>query len=161
MHPSIQPLYTQFILDTRLFLNTLADIDDKTSKICPTEQGNHMLFVACHALDARYYIARLLGIDTPCPFQEMFDQARNIHDMKTYPLLDELKADWQKIADEMAERLINVDESILKEKSELSLPIEDQTKLGELAFFLAHESYHIGQLGLLRRQVGLEAMTYS
>jgi hypothetical protein len=40
-------------------------------------------------------------------------------------------------------------------------PIGDATVLGLIAFMVQHDSYHIGQLALLRKHYGLPAMRYS
>jgi uncharacterized damage-inducible protein DinB len=40
-------------------------------------------------------------------------------------------------------------------------PIGDSTSLGFLAFLAQHESYHVGQAGFVRRQLGRPAMTYA
>jgi len=39
-------------------------------------------------------------------------------------------------------------------------PISDTTALGMITFLTQHDSYHIGQVGFLRRQLGKPAMTY-
>jgi uncharacterized damage-inducible protein DinB len=39
-------------------------------------------------------------------------------------------------------------------------PISDPSVLGMTAFLVQHESYHIGQMAFLRKQLGLEAMAY-
>jgi uncharacterized damage-inducible protein DinB len=36
----------------------------------------------------------------------------------------------------------------------------DQTVLSALTFLVQHDSYHVGQLALLRKYVGLPAMRY-
>ena len=40
-------------------------------------------------------------------------------------------------------------------------PLEDTTELGLIAFLTQHDSYHIGQLAFLRRQLGKPAMVYT
>ena len=40
------------------------------------------------------------------------------------------------------------------------LPGVDRTRLGALTFLVQHDSYHIGQLALLRKPAGLPAMSY-
>jgi hypothetical protein len=39
-------------------------------------------------------------------------------------------------------------------------PGVDRTRLGALTFLTQHDSYHIGQLALLRKHAGLAAMSY-
>jgi hypothetical protein len=41
------------------------------------------------------------------------------------------------------------------------LPISDPTALSLLTFFVQHDSYHVGQLALLRKHAGLPAMQYA
>jgi len=48
----------------------------------------------------------------------------------------------------------------LDEPAPQRFPIDDETVLGEIAFLVQHDSYHIGQVALLRRQLGLPAMRY-
>lgn len=38
------------------------------------------------------------------------------------------------------------------------IPVEDKTIMGGFAFLISHESYHVGQLGLLRKELGLSTI---
>ena len=40
------------------------------------------------------------------------------------------------------------------------MPVDDKSNMGLLIFMMQHESYHIGQLAILRKQAGLPAMSY-
>jgi uncharacterized damage-inducible protein DinB len=40
-------------------------------------------------------------------------------------------------------------------------PVPDPTPLGMLAFLAQHDSYHVGQVAFLRRQLGKPAMSYA
>jgi len=39
-------------------------------------------------------------------------------------------------------------------------PLADGTRLGMIAFLVQHDSYHVGQMAFLRRQLGKPAMSY-
>ena len=41
------------------------------------------------------------------------------------------------------------------------MPLEDSSVLGLFGFMVQHDSYHLGQLSLLRKYAGLPAMSYS
>ena len=41
------------------------------------------------------------------------------------------------------------------------MPLEDSSVLGLLGFMVQHDSYHVGQLSMLRKHAGLPAMSYS
>ena len=56
--------------------------------------------------------------------------------------------------------MITLDSAILNEKSKDKFPIDDESVLGGISFLVGHEAYHIGQLSILRKFFGLEAMKY-
>jgi uncharacterized damage-inducible protein DinB len=39
--------------------------------------------------------------------------------------------------------------------------VSDPSRLGMIAFLTQHDSYHLGQLAFLRRQLGRPAMAYA
>jgi uncharacterized damage-inducible protein DinB len=46
----------------------------------------------------------------------------------------------------------------LAAKAPFQFPVDDDTILGVIAFMAMHESYHIGQLSAIRRQLGLPGL---
>ena len=50
--------------------------------------------------------------------------------------------------------------SVLASDSPVNVPFGDKTMKGFLAFLMHHEAYHIGQMGILRKYLGNEAMKY-
>ncbi|MBD3287541.1 DUF664 domain-containing protein [candidate division KSB1 bacterium] len=160
MDKSIQSIAEIFDLNTRLFLNTLDGADEAVASKRPNASTNSMLFIACHLLDARYYIGRLIGLDCECPFQEIFDKANSIEDFTEYPTLTEIQSGWQDISDKIASRIKSIKKSDLSAPAPFEVPVSDKTIFGFLSFLAQHESYHIGQLALLRKYFGLDAMKY-
>ena len=100
MHPSVVPLKHTLDLNTRLFLNCLDGITDEMASKRPTADTNHVAFLAVHALDARCYLARGLGLDMESPFKELLEGAKGVqlaeeslrsHDEKRWVELEDLK----------------------------------------------------------------------
>ena len=60
----------------------------------------------------------------------------------------------------MLAALETVDAATLKGPPPFRFSIADATLLGGIAFLTQHDSYHIGQLALLRKHWGLGAMSY-
>ncbi len=54
----------------------------------------------------------------------------------------------------------NLPDAALSSPAPAKMPVNDDTLGGMLAFIMHHEAYHIGQLSLLRRILGKEAMKY-
>ena len=76
MLSEIAPLRAILELNTRLFLNSLDGVSDEVATRRPNRETNHIAFLACHVLDARYYLAGYLGREARNPFKDMFDAAR-------------------------------------------------------------------------------------
>jgi hypothetical protein len=55
MNATLAPLRRTLDLNTRLFLNALDGVDDKLATTRPNASTNHIAFVACHLVEARYY----------------------------------------------------------------------------------------------------------
>lgn len=160
MEARLKPLYDIFKLNSSLFLNTLVDMDDHRAKWRPTDQTNSAAYVALHLVDTRYYMATHIGLTLANPFAAMLKDARGIGDLKTLPPLDEVRGAWKLVTGETRVRFGQMTDGQLDVLASAKLPTDDETTLGMLSFLMHHESYHIGQLGLLRKQMGLPAMLY-
>lgn len=156
----ITPLYEQLKLNTRLFLNCLEGADDATAQQRPGHAANSMAFIALHLLDARSYLARLIGLEFRHPFEESLADVRSNDELKHYPELQEIRDAWRELSARLVVRLPDLAESGLLAESPQPFPVEDPSVLGGIAFLAQHESYHIGQLAYLRRYLGLGPMRY-
>jgi uncharacterized damage-inducible protein DinB len=161
MDASIAPLYETLKLNTRLFLNALDGVDDATAQKRPSDDTNSMIFIACHLLDARAYLAEYLGIDYTHPYKQIFDSAKRFDEIEPLPPLDGLRTAWREVSELLAERFPKLTDTDLRRKSSLEFPVDDPSVLGGVAFLLAHESFHCGQIAYLRRLLGLDPMSYT
>lgn len=160
MHPSLSPVYEIFKLNSRLYLNCLDGMDEDQARWRPNGHTNSAAFVALHLLDSRYAVARLVGLERISPFAPMTDGKRSIGDMSEMPSLAEMKDAWKAITGELRERLKDLTAEDLSRDTGTKAPIDDRTLLTVLAFYFQHDSFHMGQLSLLRKQAGLPAMSY-
>ena len=161
MIPSLQVIANILKLNTSLLNNALINVDDNIARLRPNNRTNNIAFIVCHILDARYFMAKLIGEPAKCPFQEIFDQAANVDEFKKYPKVNALIVDGKKISNHLMDVFTAIDESVLKKDASFKFPSDDNTILGALTFLVEHESYHIGQIGFLRKYFGLEAMKYN
>ena len=147
-------------LNTRLIRNCFEGVDDKLANRRINESTNPMAFISLHALEARYFLTKLLGTKVQNPYHELTKDARSYDDLETIPPVKEMLDYWDEAGKTLLNTLENIDESKLKEKVRFKFPVEDDTKFGTLTFLVQHETYHIGQLAILRRTLGLPAMKY-
>lgn len=160
MDEHLQLLISLAALNSRLFLNCLADLTEEQALIRPNERTNHCLFLAIHLTDARHFLLRYLGEPSPSPFATLLEHARSLDDLGELPPLAEVTTAWKEATEKLMAVLNSFDVDRLGQASEQRFPVDDPTRLGGLGFLLHHEAFHIGQMALLRRFVGLPGMSY-
>ena len=161
MNTSTSTLIDIFKLNTRLYINSLQNVDDEQARKRVNDTTNSIIFIASHLLDARYFITNLLGESIECPFKEIFDQVNSIDEFKEIPPIADIKTYWSEISEKLTQELSQAKQNTLHASSELAFPVVKQTISGSITFLAEHESYHIGQIGFLRKYLGLDSMNYS
>lgn len=163
MEPRVIPLHATLKLNTRLFLNCLDRVSDETARTRSDEKTNSIAYIALHMHDARHYLGKYLGTEEPNPFKEITEPAQSIDDITIYPSLAEMRTAWMEISLVLEQRLTELtDEEIdrLSPQDAPVFPVDDKSILGGVAFLLQHEAFHIGQMALLRKQLGHPAMSW-
>jgi hypothetical protein len=162
MSTSTAALKAQFDMQTRLFINTLEGITDSESTTRENDHVNHMKFIAGHILNTRVnFLTQLTGGQPDTSYVEKFGRGVKIDPNGDYPPLSEITSKWNTTANGIGTGIANAPEEMLAAKSPIAAPIADDTMRGLFAFLISHEAYHIGQLGLLRKMIGKEAMSYN
>ena len=161
MNSPIYPLELILKLNTRLFMNTLAGVNELQSEKRISEHNNSLKWIATHTVWARYNLLAFLGKPDKNPYSQLFEKFRAYDPSDSYPTLQELKDEWQKASSLLEAALKSVTSEQLAAESSFKGPVGDQTNLGALAFLTQHESYDVGQLGLLKKYLTKEAMAYT
>ena len=72
-----------------------------------------------------------------------------------------IRAAWTDVSAKLSAHLATLDAAQLEKPADTEFPIEGgNTAQGCLTFLVQHDTYHLGQIALLRRFVGLEARSY-
>lgn len=159
MDARLPALHEILKLNTRLFRNVLEGVDDEMADGKPVPEASSAIFIACHLMEARYALAGGLGSEMVAPYRDLLD-VTDVADIQEYPPLAGVMAAWEEVSAELARLLPEATEEVLGASPPYPFPVDDKTILGGIAFLLEHESYHIGQLSILRRALGLEAMRW-
>ena len=167
MDPRVDPLRTQLRLNSRLFVNCFEGVDDglaqrRVSAVGFAVEANPMAFLGVHLVDSRHILARLLGKTLDKPFPQ-YDSVRHASQIAEYPAVSDILDAWHQLAGALDGLLPELTDDVLGGKAPYDFPVQadDATMLGGLAFLLQHEAYHLGQLALLRKLLGLPAMSYA
>lgn len=159
MHPSVTPIAAVLRLNTELLLNCLEGLDEQAAEQRGTPRTNSIAFLVAHLVDARHFIASVLGAPLPSPLSPALAKARSLDEAGEMPPLGELAGAWEAISAHLAVQVERIDTAQLSRQGQ-RFPGSDGTVLGALAFLAQHDSYHLGQVALLRRQLGLPPMSY-
>jgi len=77
-------------------------------------------------------------------------------DGQTYPPLQDMLTLWKKSSASLLPALKAVsDTDLLRERDSIKLPHGEKRWLDALVFYVWHEAYHLGHIGVLRSQFGL------
>ncbi|HEY7412120.1 MAG TPA: DinB family protein [Vicinamibacteria bacterium] len=148
-------------LNTRLFRNCLDGFTDEMAGARPSATTNSAAFVAAHVTDSRFFLLRVIGSEEKSPLAPYLDRVRTIDELKQAPPLAEIQSAWTSAAHALRERLDGLTAAALDGPAAARFPVAGQSMLAALTFLVQHDSYHVGQLALLRRHAGLPAMSYS
>jgi uncharacterized damage-inducible protein DinB len=160
MDAAVAPLAAIFELNSDLLLNCLADLSDAEAQARPSGCGNSILFLATHLADTRHVLAERLGSPLSNPLARYLAEARGIDDIRSWPTLAEFRNAWIAISRHLGlgPGSLSGTDATQAVTHRLSL---DGTQLGLIAFLAQHDSYHVGQVAFLRRQLGKPAMSYA
>ena len=155
---SAKTLATLFETSYFVFGKNTAGITHEESVELPQPAGNSANWIAGHLVDARLSVLDLLGHAPTWTVAERATYKRG-----SARLVDPAAAmPWERIVRELdatQEKLRAALPALTPEKLAAPLPVEQNPfkvdSLGDqLAVFHFHESYHMGQLGIVRRLLG-------
>jgi len=154
------PLADLFDLNTKLFRNAITDLNEVDAATRPNGQTNSAAFIAGHLVETRAWMGRYVGLDQPPPFGGILEHVTSLDQVETVPELAEIRAEWDRVSERVSARLRSLEEAEVAAPSSQRFPGVGGTVLGGIAFLIQHESYHVGQLGYLRKYFGLPPMSY-
>jgi uncharacterized damage-inducible protein DinB len=160
MDPRAEPLAAILRLNTRLFLNCLDGVTDDTGRVRHANGVNSATFIAAHVTDSRFFILRTLGGALENPLSTFLDKAKSIDEISDWPALDLVRTAWKDVSAALDTHLTAAKADDLSAAVEVRFPGVERTRFGALTFLVQHDSYHLGQLALLRKPAGLPAMSY-
>lgn len=148
---------SMFDLQTRLFHNVLDGIADDAAGTQQNPNANHIKFLAGHLVYTRMMLKDFAGLPEDARFAPF---AKNMDANGSYLPMADIMAKWDEIAGPLGNALKNLPAEVLAGPGPFASPM-GATMEEVLGFFMHHEAYHLGQLGLLRKFAGQEAMKYN
>jgi uncharacterized damage-inducible protein DinB len=161
MEPPVTPLASLFDLNTDLLLNCLEGLSDDEGQRRLEAGGNSVTFLASHLTDSRHFLVARLGHPLTNPLAHYLVDVRSIDDIQSLPTLEEIRPAWLAVSAHLQSVLAELTPRELAEPNSHGFPLSDSSRLGMVAFLVQHDSYHLGQIAFLRRQLGKPPMSYA
>ena len=162
-------LLAQYDLHNLLYNNVIADISEEEANKRVADPMNNIKWLAGHLLWAQGNLANIGGTKVSMQWRDHFHtkEGGTPEDFNApkseLPTLEQIKNRWNEDAPVIRKGLENLPDAALDSVIQIPHPILpfDNTLAGLWAFLNHHQAYTIGQIGILRRGLGKEAMKYS
>jgi hypothetical protein len=158
LSPLVTPVLGIIKFDTGLFEKALAGLDRAALLRRAVEGANPMIWIAGHLANSRFSMATLLGEPRRSPLASVFAMGATVPEDAALPNAEELLAAWREISPVVTERLSDATEEQLAAPSPRRLPDGIDSVFGAITFLTYHEGYHIGQMALIRKGLGLPGL---
>jgi uncharacterized damage-inducible protein DinB len=144
----------QFELQSNWFLNELLNISDEQSNKKGADNLNPIKWVAGHILNTRMTLLSILsGVAVNQDFNKIFGKGSSNAIEPHFPTLDELKLKWGAVSSDLYACLKDISSEKLLSPPPFQSSISDKTLHGLITYMASHESYHIGQLSILKKLI--------
>jgi hypothetical protein len=147
-------------LNERLFVNCLVGVTDEEAAKRISDHNNPFIWLVTHTTWARYNIAAMLGKPGNNPYNGMFEGFKPYDATMKFDSLEKIREEWLAASSLVNEGLETATPEHLAAAAPFQNPTGDNTLGGAVAFLTQHESYDIGQMGILKKYHTNEAMSY-
>lgn len=155
MNASVATAMNIFGYNTWLFGSALKDVTAEHSAYRVHENTNSFDRLAGHITVARRGLGTLLGMELPDlgwgEFEKAGERGRQFDPNVKCPPISDIMEGFNRVTDVMMAKLPDVSNDTLAKPSPFPVPGDNPTLADLLSFLAMHESYHIGQLGLLKK----------
>ncbi len=132
----------------------LAGLDEANAWQRPAG-GNPIAWLLGHVTHSRQQLLALLGAPWDSGLGAAFKRGAPLQGAPSYPSVSAIAAAWAATHHRMRDAFAAVtDERLLEPAAGVSIP-GTKTVADVISFLALHESYHVGQMGYVRRALGL------
>jgi uncharacterized damage-inducible protein DinB len=141
-----------FRTNTGLVKKATGEIQPQHWLAKPGDASNHLLWVLGHLVMSRLGALKALGSDWSVPWASLFARGARPVSPEECPSVEEIRRAWDEASERLMASVANAPAELLAQP--YRQPTFDGKVSGSVAFFAFHETYHVGQLGYLRKWLG-------
>jgi hypothetical protein len=144
------------------YKNALDGVTEEAALKRIDNNTNHVVWMTGNLVNCRYWIGTLLGIADKDPYEDLFKEGRALDESLDYPTLEALKKSFAAISPKVYQKLVTAtDEQLDKAFSfGMNIPFVPENVLNMIGMCIGREDYLFGQIGLMRKLLGLKGMSY-
>ena len=149
-------------MHSQMFTNALEGISEEAALKRIDSNTNHVVWMTGNLVNCRYWIGNLLGIQETDPNENLFKEARSLDESLDYPSLAELKKNFASISPKAYQKLLSSTDDELEKDFPfgMNIPFIPENVLNMIGMCIGREDYLFGQIGLMRKLLGLKGMRY-
>lgn len=149
-------------MHSQIFKNALEDISERAALKRIDNKTNHVVWMVGNLVNCRYGIGNLMGITDKDPYEILFKEAKALDESFDYPTLKDLKRNFGAISPKVYEKLLSATDEELEKAFPFGMNIAfvPENVLNMVGMFIGREDYLLGQIGLMRKLLGLKGMSY-
>lgn len=150
----LQPLALIFKLNNNLIARSLDGLSDEDMWCQLSGSGNPVAWLLGHVTEMRAGLLSEMGAPFDCGWSRTFQRGSALVNRDRYPARDVIQAGWNATHAAMRDAFAGVTPDRLMAPV-TRRPVPGVETLADLIAFCGfHESYHVGQIGFIRKQLG-------
>jgi uncharacterized protein YndB with AHSA1/START domain/uncharacterized damage-inducible protein DinB len=153
-HAAIAPLAFIFASNDSLAERTLLGVADDDLWKRPTPQSNPLLWILGHMAATRAQLLKILGDDFETGWGDAFARGVPLDDAGAYPPRAKIQEVAREVNARLFARLAAMSDADVSRQATRSFTPAVQTVGQQVAFLAMHDTYHVGQLGYVRKALG-------
>ncbi len=143
-----------FKTNTDIVTKSIADISPEHWFARPGDDSNHLMWIMGHLVWSRGNVLKVLGGEWSNPYAAQFSRGAQVGCDSEYPSIEAMKIAWDEVSAKVAAIIADPSsEALSKAPPKGPLSFDGQVS-GTVAFLAYHETYHVGQIGYLRKWLG-------
>lgn len=154
LDPTLAPIALQLKLNGGLMKSALDGLSNSDLWHRPTERSNPMFWIFGHIVATRASLAATVGEKIDLPWAAKFARGAELKAPGEYPPIQELERANREIVERLKARFAALSGDELRAAASVSYIPGVKTLLEQIAFYAFHESYHVGQMGYVRKSLG-------
>lgn len=147
-------IQSMFKVNNQIFQKAIDGIPEEQWLTVADADTNHLLWITGHMLVTRSAIPKLLGKPWSASWEKLFARGAKPSPREQYPSPAELRQAWNEVDEKLNEALSEATPEELSNASAEGAFSLDGTVGGIVGILCLHETYHVGQVGYLRKRLG-------